>query len=86
MYQVRSVFASYLRNHVVCAFMAECEYQLASDHLSYGLMKGVRNATLKHAVSHFRASLQSPAGNQILHDDVESESLLSLVLDAERPV
>ena len=53
MYQVRSVFASYMRNHVVCAFMAECEYQLASDHLSYGLMKGVRNATLKHAVSHF---------------------------------
>ncbi|RFN46901.1 family 5 carbohydrate esterase [Fusarium flagelliforme] len=42
-----------LENDIVCSFDPECKCQLASDHLSYGLMKPVQDQIFNHVVSRF---------------------------------
>ncbi|KAM0227314.1 hypothetical protein ACHAPO_011669 [Fusarium lateritium] len=40
-----------LENDIVCSFDPECKCQLASDHLSYGLMKSVQDQIFDHVIS-----------------------------------
>ncbi|KAL0937159.1 family 5 carbohydrate esterase [Colletotrichum truncatum] len=42
-----------LENDIVCAFDPQCTCQLASDHLSYGLMQSVQDVIFEHVVSRF---------------------------------
>ncbi|KAL5603841.1 hypothetical protein FOVSG1_006591 [Fusarium oxysporum f. sp. vasinfectum] len=42
-----------LDNDIVCSFDPECKCQLASDHLSYGLMKSVQDLIFDHVISRF---------------------------------
>jgi thioesterase domain-containing protein len=42
-----------LKNDIVCAADPDCDCQLASDHLSYGLMQSVQDLIVEHVVSQF---------------------------------
>ncbi|CAG5161091.1 uncharacterized protein ALTATR162_LOCUS5961 [Alternaria atra] len=42
-----------LENDIVCAADPDCDCQLASDHLSYGLMQSVQDLIVEHVVSQF---------------------------------
>ncbi|KAF9870194.1 hypothetical protein CkaCkLH20_12280 [Colletotrichum karsti] len=42
-----------LDNDTVCAFDPACKCQIASDHLSYGLMESVQDLIFDHVVSRF---------------------------------
>ncbi|KAF5556386.1 family 5 carbohydrate esterase [Fusarium phyllophilum] len=42
-----------LENDIVCSFDPKCKCQLASDHLSYGLMKPVQNQIFGHVIARF---------------------------------
>ncbi|EMT62983.1 hypothetical protein FOC4_g10013176 [Fusarium odoratissimum] len=39
------------RNDIVCSFGPNCKCQLASDHLSYDLMKPVQDRIFDHVIS-----------------------------------
>lgn len=41
------------QNDTVCAFDPTCKCQIASDHLSYGLMESVQDLIFDHVVSRF---------------------------------